>query len=306
MARPNVSHSEKFTASSIYKEDAPQLAEAISREDISRIQRKIDIRIMPWLCFTYLVMRIDVNNVANVAIMNIEAGHGIKKQLGNLTPSQWNWAIACFFYPYAFLEPLSTLLMKKTTPSFWLGRIMVTWGAIVCCVAAVQNYGGIITVRVLLGAAEAGYYPCVIYYLAFWFRPEELSLRIAAFYSFGQISGFVGGFVAFAVSFADGRMAGWRWLFIVEGLPAILMGFATFYILPDYPQTAKFLTRDEKSAILGLLSQNAPSQTSKTWNRGQVAGLLKNPTFWTFSLIWFCHAVGGFGLASLRLMRPPR
>jgi hypothetical protein len=73
-----------------------------------------DLRIMPWLCFTYLVMRIDVNNIANAAIMNLEQGHGIKKQLG-LNPNQWNWVIACFFYPYAFLEPASTLLMKKTT-----------------------------------------------------------------------------------------------------------------------------------------------------------------------------------------------
>jgi MFS family permease len=73
----------------------------------------------------------------------------------------------------------------------------------------------LLTYNSVLGAAEAGYYPCVIYYLAFWFRPEELAQRVAAFYSFGQVSGFVGGFIAFAVSFADGRLAGWRWLFIV-------------------------------------------------------------------------------------------
>lgn len=84
---------------------------------------------MPWLCLTYLVMRIDINNIANAAIMNVEEGHDIKKQL-HLNPQQWTWAIACFFYPYAALEPLSTLLMKRTTPSFWIGRIMITWGEI--------------------------------------------------------------------------------------------------------------------------------------------------------------------------------
>lgn len=72
-------------------------------------------------------MRIDISNISNAAIMNVEAGHDIKKQL-HLNAQQWNWAIACFFYPYAFLEPVSTLLMKKTTPSFWIGRIMITWG----------------------------------------------------------------------------------------------------------------------------------------------------------------------------------
>jgi hypothetical protein len=69
---------------------------------------------MPWLCLTYLIMRIDVNNIANAAIMNLEQGTGIKQQLG-LSAQDWNWAISCFFYPYMFLEPISTLLMKRTT-----------------------------------------------------------------------------------------------------------------------------------------------------------------------------------------------
>ncbi|KAF8876114.1 MFS general substrate transporter [Mucidula mucida] len=274
----------------------PELGTPLSEEELRKVQRRIDLRILPWLCITYLVMRIDINNVSNAAIMNIEQGHGIKKQL-NLSPQQWNWVISCFFYPYAALEPISTLLMKRTTPSFWIGRIMITWGIIVCCVGAVQNYGGLITCRVLLGAAEAGYYPCVIYYLAFWFRPEELALRIAAFYSFGQVSGFVGGFLAFAVSYADGRLAGWRWLFIIEGIPAILMGVATLFILPDYPQTAKFLSERERATVIGRLSSDAPTKESKTWDTPQVIRLVSDPSFWSFSAVWFCHAVGGFGLS---------
>lgn len=116
---------------------------------------------------------------------------------------------------------------------------MISWGILVCCIAAVQDYAGLITARVckspnslettlpvgvcvdlrlfilVLGAAEAGFYPCVLYYLAFWYRPEELIFRIALFYSFGQVSGFFGGFLAFALSFADGVLAGWQWLFII-------------------------------------------------------------------------------------------
>ncbi|KAG6830305.1 hypothetical protein H0H87_008556 [Tephrocybe sp. NHM501043] len=318
MAPPS---SPSASSSSIHKElvstvtkEARQTSSQ-SPSEILRIQRKIDLRILPWLCFTYLVMRIDVNNISNAAIMNVEVKHDIKTQLGKLTAGQWNWAIACFFYPYAFLEPISTLMMKKTaydivfslgcsiilklviSPSFWLGRLMVTWGIIVGCIAAVQNYDGLITVRVLLGVAEAGYYPCVIYYLAFWFRPDQMARRVAAFYSFGQVSGFVGGFLAFAISYADGRLAGWRWLFIIEGIPAVLMGIATFWVLPDYPQTARFLSDDEKSATLNLLSEHSPSKEAKTWDWQQVVKLFKDPTFWTWTLVWFFHAVGGFGLS---------
>ncbi|KAG7446707.1 MFS general substrate transporter [Guyanagaster necrorhizus] len=283
----------------------------LSDEELKKVQRRIDIRIIPWLCITYLVMRIDINNISNAAIINIEQGHGIKTQL-HLSTQDWNWVVSCFFYPYAAFEPVSTLLMKRTTwvslsdentpsdgdrPSFWIGRIMITWGIIVMCIASVKNYGGLVTCRVLLGAAEAGYYPCVIYYLAFWFRPEELALRVVAFYSFGQVSGFVGGFLAFAISYADGVLAGWRWLFIIEGVPAILMGVMTLFILPDFPQTAKFLTEHERSTIIDRLSKDAPTKEGKTWDREEVLRLLVDPTFWTFSAVWFCHAVGGFGLS---------
>lgn len=75
------------------------------------------------------------------------------------------------------------------------------------------------------------------------------------------------------------------------------MGVATFYLLPDYPQTASFLTESEKSVIINRLSRNAPSQTSKTWDKDQVLRLIKSPTFWSFTLVWGFHAVGGFGLA---------
>ncbi|KAF5392071.1 hypothetical protein D9757_003210 [Collybiopsis confluens] len=276
--------------------DHTEHPEHISKDELRRIHRKIDKRILPWLCITYLVMRIDINNVANAAILNEEAGDDIKTQL-HLSPQAWAWVLACFYYPYGFLEPLSTLFIKSTTPSFWIGRIMVTWGIIVCCIGAVQNYQGLLATRILLGAAEAGYYPGVIYYLAFWFKPEELALRIALFYSFGQVSGFVGGFLAFAVSFADGSLPGWRWLFIIEGIPAILMGFMTFFILPDFPQTAKFLNEAERKVVIERLSKDAPTKTAKTWDRQQVIRLFLDPTFWTFSAVWFCHAIGGFGLS---------
>ena len=88
-----------------------------------------------------------------------------------------------------------------------------------------------------------------------------------------------------------------HYLTITESIPALLMGVATLWILPDYPQTAKFLTEREKSIIVNRLSSHAPSKFDRTWNVKQVLRLLVDPTFWTFSAAWFCHAVGGFGLS---------
>ncbi|GKT63227.1 high-affinity nicotinic acid transporter [Colletotrichum tofieldiae] len=89
--------------------------------------RKVDRRLLLWYSFVYLIMRIHVSNISNAAIINLEEGTGIRKQLGNLSSSQWAWALSVFYYPYMFFEPLATLALKKFSPSIWMSRIMVTW-----------------------------------------------------------------------------------------------------------------------------------------------------------------------------------
>lgn len=134
---------------------------SIDAATLKRAQKKADIRITLWYSFVYLVMRIHVSNITNVAIINIDQGDGIKKQLGNLTSQQWAWVIAIFYYPYMFFEPASTMLLKRFSPSTWMSRIMVTWGIISMCQGATQSYAGILAARFFLGMAEAGFYPGV-------------------------------------------------------------------------------------------------------------------------------------------------
>jgi MFS family permease len=125
--------------------------------------RKVDIKLLLWYSFVYLIMRIHVQNVTNSAIMNLETGHGIKAQLGNLDSEQWALVISIFYYPYMFLEPPATLLLKRFSPSKWMARIMITWGIISMCQGAAQNYAGLLACRFFLGAAEAGLVSCDIH-----------------------------------------------------------------------------------------------------------------------------------------------
>ena len=118
--------------------------------------QKADIRLLLWYSFVYLIMRIHVQNVTNSAIMNLESGDGIKEQLGGLDSEQWAFVISIFYYPYMFLEPPATLLLKRFSPSKWMARIMITWGIISMCQGATQNYAGLLVCRFFLGAAEAG------------------------------------------------------------------------------------------------------------------------------------------------------
>jgi hypothetical protein len=94
---------------------------------LKKAHRKVDKRLLVWYAFVYLIMRIHVSNISNTAIMNLEQGTGIKKQLGDLSSSQWAWALSIFYYPYMFFEPLATLALKRFSPSVWMSRIMITW-----------------------------------------------------------------------------------------------------------------------------------------------------------------------------------
>ncbi|KAK5680414.1 hypothetical protein LTS10_007342 [Elasticomyces elasticus] len=283
-----------------------------SGQRLKAVRRKVDIKILLWYSFVYLIMRIHVSNVSNVAIINLEQGTGIRKQLGNLSAIQWAWVLSIFYYPYAAFEPASTLLLKRFKPNTWMSRIMITWGIVSMCQ--------------VLGLMEAGYYPGVLYHLSFWqvlrlaatlehsdqvltltpialrYPADQMALRIAFFYSCGQFSGTISGLLAFAISFMNGAggLAGWRWVFILEGIPAILCGVYTLFFLPNYPgPESKFLSAAETEVLINDLPKSQPDAKAKTWDPAQAKALLQDPTFYTFTLIWMCHAIGGWGITTV-------
>jgi len=161
--------------------------------------------------------------------------------------------------------------------------------------------------------------------LSFWYPADKMALRIAFFYACGQFSGTISGLLAFAISFMNGAggLAGWRWVsrcihsqsccsshvirtlkaaqvFIIEGIPAILCGIYTLFFLPNYPgPESKFLTPTETEVLVEDLPKSQPDAKAKTWNPAQVKALLRDPTFCTFTLIWMCHAIGGWGITTV-------
>jgi len=194
-------------------------------------------------------------------------------------------------------EPSNTLALKLFKPSRWMFVLIMAWGISACSSAAVQSFKGMMCVRFAIGMAEAGFYPAVLFHWSFFYLPSELPRRMALFYSVGQLSNALSGLLAFAIGFMDGLggLAGWRWLFLIEGLPAILLSFVAFG-LPDYPETARFLTSEERDFLAKRLAATAPKGTKGHWDWASLRELFKNPTLYTFSLYWICHAIGGFGV----------
>ncbi|KAF3002652.1 hypothetical protein E8E13_009398 [Curvularia kusanoi] len=267
----------------------------VSPEFEKKLLRKIDVWLVGFYSLVYIFRVIDSANYSNAAIINLEAGTGIKKQLG-FTPSQWAWTLSIFSYSYLIFEPTNTILLKLFKPSRWMFVLIMAWGISACCSAAAMNFPGMMCVRFAIGAAEAGFFPSVLYHYAFWYKPVEMPQRIAFFYSVGQVSNALSGLLAYAISHMDqlGGLSGWRWLFLLEGLPAILLSFVALW-LPDYPETANFLTEQERYHLKDRLASKAP-KGEKHWDWDSLKILMKDPTLYTFSLYWICHGIGGFGV----------
>ncbi|KAL1599404.1 hypothetical protein SLS59_006422 [Nothophoma quercina] len=274
---------------------------SVSPEFEKSLMRKIDFWLVGFYSLVYIFRVIDSANYSNAAIINLEAGTGIKKQLG-FTPSQWAWTLSIFSYSYLIFEPTNTILLKLFKPSRWMFVLIMAWGISACCSAAAMNFSGMMCVRFAIGMAEAGFFPSVLYHYAFWYKPVEMPQRIAFFYSVGQISSALSGLLAYAISHMDqlGGLSGWRWLFLLEGLPAIILAFVAFW-LPDYPETAKILTKEERQYMKSRLANNA-LRGEKHWDWASLKVMAKDPTLYTFSLYWICHGIGGFGVG-LRWLR---
>lgn len=154
----------------------------------------------------------------------------------HMTANQYNLVTTMYYIPYIVAEAPSNLLVKRVRPSVWQARILISWGITLCAHAAVTNRQGLYVVRFFLGLFEAGLWPGILLQLCYWYRPDEMALRIVLVTVLGNFSAVISGVLAFAFDGVDARgLSGWKWLILTEGLFTILLGIYTFFFLPDCP-----------------------------------------------------------------------
>ncbi|KAJ5350431.1 hypothetical protein N7541_008158 [Penicillium brevicompactum] len=262
-----------------------------------KLLRKIDWRLMTLCSLIFMFKNLDSNNTSNARIMNKGTDQNIMTQLG-ITSNEYNLVTVLYYIPYIVLEAPSNLLLKKCSPSKWQARIMLSWGIALMCNAAVKNKGGLYTTRFLLGVAEAGQFPGVILQMTYWYRPDEMSLRLLYFYICGNVSGIFGGLLAYAFDTVSGAagLSGWQWLFLTEGIATVLFSAVIWFLLPDFPETATWLTEKEKKFIQARLPSNAPRANEKDFKFREIVESLKDVRLWLFTLIWATFTVGTDGV----------
>lgn len=195
----------------------------------------------------------------------------------------------------------SNLFLKVIGPSRWMAFIVTTWGIIATLTGVTQNYGALLACRLLLGIVEGGLWPALSVYLTFFYTRRELALRIACLFTCSGTAGAVGGLIAYLIGFMDGiaGLKAWRWIFILEGIPSVLIGITTFFALADSPETATFLTAAEKSLLENRMKrQTGYSRSGSEQHRVDVIKGFTDWKVWVFCVAQFCGAVMLYGFST--------
>lgn len=254
---------------------------------VSRNYRKL----MPVLVLAYIIAFIDRTNIGMVK-------EDLEIHLG-ISAAAFGLGAGLFFVAYAFLEIPSNLIMHKVGARFWIARIMLTWGILSMGMAFVWNEASFYVLRILLGAAEAGLYPGVILFITYWFPKKERAKAIGLFLLGVSLANIIGAPLAGLLLRMDGflGMHGYQWMFLIEGLPAVLLCFWVWFRLPDGPQEANWMTQEEKDLLLDVLeSEDTGEKTSHTGLRA-LGPVVKDIQIWLVVLIYFSHQIAVYSLS---------
>lgn len=254
------------------------------------IVRKVTWRLIPLLFFCYIIAYIDRINVG-FAKLHLREALGVDERIFS---SVYGFGAGLFFIGYFIFEVPSNLILQRVGARMWIARIMVFWGIVSMAFMFLKGVTMFYVMRFLLGAAEAGFFPGVILYLTFWFPVRERARAVAMFATGGVLAGVVGSPISGALLHMDGiaGLAGWQWLFLIEGIPAVLMGLVVLVLLPNGPQQAGWLTPEEKEWVQArVAAESLPGHAAHP----RLRDVFTNGRVWTFCLLYLLMNIGGYG-----------
>ena len=227
--------------------------------DEHKVFMKCAWRLMPFILLLYFINYVDRVNIGFAALT-------MRQDLG-LSPEQFGLAAGMLFWSYAIFQIPGNIMMEKIGAKRWIFAILLVWGLISASTAFVQNATSLYAVRLLLGAAEAGFFPGMLLYLTYWFPQAYLGRMVGVFMSGIPLAFIIGAPVSSMILHMDGVLGlqGWQWLFIIEGLPAAALAFAVPFMLPDGPHDAKWLTTDERAMITSRLVREDHGEKGSFW-----------------------------------------
>ena len=262
--------------------------EQTSDGHLSAAIAKATYRLIPFLCLAYTLNFLDRVNVGFAALhMNADLG---------FSPAVFGFGAGIFFLGYIVFEIPSNLALQRFGARIWIARIMISWGLIACAMALVRGETSFYVSRLLLGIAEAGFFPGIILYLTYWFPAGTRARIIALFMASVPLATVFGGPISGVLLQMHGfaGLAGWQWLFIIEGAPAVLLGVLALFVLTDKPDKAAWLSENERRALTETLASEAAN--TKAVGYADLRQALKRPRVLALGVLYFLMVTGLYGI----------
>jgi len=247
--------------------------------DVSSLLKRLRWRLLPFLFLLYVVAYLDRINVGFAALQ-------MKSQLG-FSDAVYGLGAGIFFLGYFLFQVPANLALERVGARRWIAFLMICWGIVSACMFSIHSVSSFYSLRFLLGAAEAGFFPGVIFYLGSWFPASARAGVVALFMTAGPVSGVIGGPISgWLLDWNHrGGLAGWQWMFLLEAVPAVVLGFAAWFFLADNPSRAPWLSPQEKSWLLQTLDDEASLASAASTEHPAL--WFANPRLWGFALVYF-------------------
>ncbi|GAB7365191.1 hypothetical protein MBLNU230_g6277t1 [Neophaeotheca triangularis] len=253
-----------------------------------KILAKLDRRIIPMATkvWIYLMNMMDRVNIGNGRLF------GLEEDLGMSDDGQdYRIAVAVLFITYCLFEAPSNMIIKRMQPARYLAGLVLAWGIVATFTAFVDSLGSMVACRLLLGLFEAGLFPGVILYLTMFYGKRRIAVRVAYFFATSAASGIAGGLVSYGISYIDGYAGwrAWRWIILINGIPTVVTGLIVPFVLPNSPESAKFLSEEDKRNMVKMrLKELGHAHNANNLVKADVIDGLKDWTTWAYAIIQYC------------------
>ncbi|KAB8237252.1 hypothetical protein ETB97_001042 [Aspergillus alliaceus] len=298
------SNSEKIISEDSRIEDINQPAlndvdydEEYSYEEQRKIIHRVDRRLVTMTGLAYCVSLMDRTNLSMAAVA------GMTKELGLTVGTRYSIIVLIFFVPYVIFQPPMTVITRKVGPTYFLGSIVILWGAILVGMGFTKNWTHMVATRAILGLLEAGYFPGCVYLLSSWYTRFDVQKRFSVFYLIGCVASALAGILAFGLMQMKGLqgLGGWRWIFIMEGVITGAIGILTIIFLVDFPDRAykswRFLSEKECAFIVRRINRDRSDGDEEPFSIKRFLLPALDLKIWGFAMIFFCTTTVTYAIA---------
>ncbi|KAJ5699709.1 hypothetical protein N7536_002722 [Penicillium majusculum] len=288
-------HIEDTEKGAFHHED---IIDSFSPVEQKKLIRRIDIRLVITLGFLYCVSLLDRTNLGAASVAGMQGDLDM-----NASNNGYSITSLLFFITYTIFQIPATVIIRKIGPRLFLSGIVLLWGAVMIAFGFVPNWETMAGLRIILGALEAGLYPGSVYLLSTWYPRYELQKRNATFYLIGSMASGFGGVLAYGLMQMDGLsgIAGWRWIFIIEGLLTCVLGLGSYILLVDFPEQSpkswKFLNESEASFVIAKIQQDRADASVEPFSMRKYLANCKDSKVWAYAALYMLTTTNSYSIA---------